>query len=322
MRHGRACLALLNDQTIEASEWLDKICKIPADRPGLPGGQARRWQSRAAMLRPLSVPDTVREYCMFNGFRRWREDRRLAALDVPVATWETAIADWPVAARYQGEDRQRLRELALRFLLRKGFASGAGLTITDTMRLKVATMAAVPVLNLGLDWYDGWYTVVLYEGAFIPSHHGPDEFGLVHEEPDVLSGEAWEQGPVVLSWEDVCAASAEEGYNVVLHEMAHKLDMRRDGANGAPPLHGLDGARWHDTFTAAWDDLTEREQQGRPMPVDSYALENPGEFFAVVTECFFEAPARLQQAWPALYIELSRFYRQDPLAQQMALSPA
>lgn len=257
---------------------------------------------------------------MFNGLRRWRENRRLAALAVPPEQWEAAVAGWPVAARYQGAERLELREMALRFLLRKGFAPGAGFAIADEMRLKIATMAAVPVLKLGLNWYDGWYTVVLYEGAFIPNHQQPDEFGLVHEHGEVLSGEAWEQGPVILSWEDVCAAGTEEGYNVVLHEMAHKLDMRDGSVNGAPPLGDLDAVRWHAVFTEAWEDLAARERNGEPLPIDGYALEDPGEFFAVATEVFFEVPERIHAAWPALYQQLSAFYRQDPLAMARRLA--
>lgn len=252
---------------------------------------------------------------MLRRLRHWVETRRLR--DSPLRSqWEQAVADWPVMARYQGEARERLREMALRLILRKYFLSGGGLLLTDAMRLRVATMAAVPVLELGLDWLRDWNAIVLYEGAFIPDHGWQDEAGVVHTGGEPLSGEAWALGPVILSWEDVLAASAEDGYNVVIHEIAHKLDMRSDGgANGAPPLHrGMNARVWYEVMTDAWNALARAEEAGEPLPVDGYALTEEAEFFAVLSENFFEAPERLQQALPRVYEQLALFYRQDPAA--------
>ncbi|MFP5415005.1 MAG: zinc-dependent peptidase [Gammaproteobacteria bacterium] len=256
---------------------------------------------------------------MFERLRRWRENRRLQRLAVSVEVWESAIADWPVAARYRGEARTRLRDMALRFLLRKRFVAADGLEITDAMQLRIATMAAVPVLELGLEWYDGWVTLIIYTGAFIPAHDREDEYGIVHTEREPLTGETSEHGAVILSWEDVTSASGEDAYNVVIHEMAHKLDMCNDGGpNGAPPLHAdMDPVAWTRAFTAAWEDLENRADADGDdeIPIDPYALQDAGEFFAVTSECFFEAPARLAEYWPELYRQLASFYRQDPLAQ-------
>jgi len=252
---------------------------------------------------------------MFGILRRWREDRRLEKLPVHHAQWESAIADWPVARRYQGEARERLKTLALRFILRKQFESGGGLVLNDAMQLRIATMAVVPILELGLDWYEGWYSVIVYPAEFIPQQEYEDDYGVVHRDRHPLSGEAWGQGPVILSWEDVQATDSESGYNVVIHELAHKLDMQADGPNGSPPLHrGMDAAEWQRVFTAAWEALEAMVAEDHPdLPIDPYALENPGEFFSVVSETFFEAPRRLHKAWPAVYEQLRRFYRQDPI---------
>ena len=249
---------------------------------------------------------------MFGRVRDWLENRKLARLPVTRAQWENAIAGWPVAARYQGADRERLFDLTRRFLVRKEFAAGGDFTVTDEMQLLIATMAVVPVFGLGLGWYDGWYTLIVYEGTFVTPDNEMDEFGIVHDAGRELAGEAWLQGPVILSWGDVLESGGEDGYNVVLHELAHKLDMRSEGPNGAPPLHaGIDPQRWHDVFTQAWQALERAEQGGEPF-LDPYALEDPGEFFAVATESFFESPAHLRQVLPALYEQLSLFYRQDP----------
>ncbi|HEX5676895.1 MAG TPA: M90 family metallopeptidase [Alcanivorax sp.] len=247
-------------------------------------------------------------------FGRWLESRKLARLPVTREQWETAIAGWPVAARYHGADRERLFDLTRRFLVRKEIAAGGEFTITDDMRLLLATMAVVPVFGLDLDWYDGWYTLILYEDTFVTPDNEMDEFGIVHDEGRVLAGEAWLQGPVILSWGDVIESGGEDGYNVVLHELAHKLDMRSEGPNGAPPLHaGMDPQRWHHVFTEAWQALERAEQGGEPF-LDPYALEDAGEFFAVATESFFESPAHLRETLPDLYQQLSLFYRQDPAA--------
>ncbi len=242
----------------------------------------------------------------------WREVRRVARLGVTAADWQQALGDWPVYQRYPPEMRARLHDMALRLLLRKVVVGARGLELNDQMRLRIAGMAVVPVLELSLDWYSGWQTLVIYEGPFVAEHEWMDEYGVVHAERSALCGEAASHGPVVLSLDDVRSAGG-GAQNVVLHELAHTLDMRRDGANGAPPLHSdMDAAAWKSDFSLAWADLESRIRTGKPSPVDEYALEAPAEFFAVLTEAFFEKPAPLADTWPAVYRHLCNFYRQDP----------
>jgi MtfA peptidase len=242
----------------------------------------------------------------------WREDRRLAELSIPSQLWHEALGDWAVYQRLTEPDRLRLEDLALRLLLRKQLVAADELEISDVMRLRIAGMAAMPILGLGLEWYDRWQTLIIYDGPFIAEHSWEDEYGIVHQEVSERSGEAWERGPVVLSWDDV-QASGQGGYNVVIHELAHTLDMRHAGANGAPPLHpGMDAAAWTRELTAAWDDLARRAEAGEPLPFDEYALEDPAEFFAVLSEAFFEEPVELNAAYPEVYRQLAQFYRQDP----------
>ena len=256
---------------------------------------------------------------MFKSIRHWFEDRRVKKMGFTEAQWQAAVADWAVIERYQGADRVALRDMAFRFLARKSFAPGGGFQFTDEMLLRLATMACVPILRLGLDWYDSWQTVILYEGDFVPNrpHRGAD--GLVHDQAPGLSGEAWLRGPVILSWQAVCetGAHARQGKasNVVIHELAHKLDMLRDGANGSPPLHPeMRQGEWHTIFTAAWERLQKDWQQDRSLPLDDYALTNPAEFFAVCSETFFEAPEEMKEGMPEVYCLLCQFYRQQPVA--------
>ncbi|WP_185267172.1 M90 family metallopeptidase [Halopseudomonas xiamenensis] len=246
--------------------------------------------------------------------RRWREDRQLRGLAISAGQWHQALGDWAVYRRYRPGQQQRIQELALRLLLRKHLVAVNGAELDDRLRLRIAGMAVVPVLELGLDWYERWQTLILYDGPFVAEHSWEDEFGIVHQETSERSGEAWERGPVVLSLEDVWHSGQGDGYNVVIHELAHTLDMRDASANGAPPLHaGMDAAAWQADMQAAWDDLARRAELGETLPVDEYALEDPAEFFAVLSETFFEQPEPLRAAWPAVYRHLADFYRQDLL---------
>ena len=254
---------------------------------------------------------------MFKWLRDWYENKRIKKMGFTVNEWEAAVADWPVLARYQGADRQRLREMALRFVVRKNITSGGDFKINDGISLKIATMACVPILNLGLDWYDNFYTIIVYEGDFIPNHSHRSDDGIVHDESPGLSGEAWLRGPLILSWQSVNQSGAHVRHgkagNVVIHEFAHKLDMLRDGANGAPPMHpSMQPGEWHDIFSAAWHRLQNDLQHHQPLPLDGYSLTSPAEFFAVCSETFFEDPVSMKEHMPEVYRLLSQFYRQQP----------
>lgn len=254
---------------------------------------------------------------MLKRLRKWRESRRVEKMGFTARQWESAVAHWPVMDRYKGVEREALRELSFRFLVRKTVVSGGGFPVTDAMRLKIATMACVPILHLGLDWYDHWYSVILYEGDFVPNRPYLGDDGIVHARGPGLSGEAWYRGPVILSWQAVCEAGAGTRHgkagNVVIHELAHKLDMLRNGANGEPPIHpDMRPGEWHDIFTAAWDRLQHDWQHHLPLPIDDYALTSPAEFFAVCSEAFFETPEIIKQEMPEVYRLLSQFYRQQP----------
>ncbi|MDO6514608.1 zinc-dependent peptidase [Neptuniibacter sp. 2_MG-2023] len=255
---------------------------------------------------------------MFKRIHNWLENRRVKKMGFTTQQSESTIADWPVMERYQGAERDALRDMAFRFLVRKDFVSGGDFQFTNEMCLKVATMACVPILHLGLDWYDHWYTLILYEGDFIPNRPYRSDDGVVHSKSPGLSGEAWSKGPVILSWASICESGAHVNHtkasNVVIHELAHKLDMLRDGANGAPPMHpNMRAGEWHDIFTTAWDRLQHDYKKHRPLPLDDYALTDPAEFFAVCSETFFEDPKNMKAHMPEVYRLLCQFYRQQPV---------
>ena len=246
--------------------------------------------------------------------RRWRRRRILRRFAIPDALWEETLADAPALARLDPGDRNRLRELALLFLHEKRIEPSAGFTLDDAMRVRIAALACLPVLNLGLDCYSGFVAVVVYPDEFvIRDRETVDEDGVVHTGDAVLTGEAWEQGPVILSWQDIEASGQGAGYNVVAHEFAHKLDMLSGEADGVPPLHsGMRVADWRAAFDAAYTGLCAELERGEEPWIDPYAAEDPGEFFAVCAELFFDVPGDLAAEYPDVYAELARYFRQDP----------
>jgi MtfA peptidase len=155
---------------------------------------------------------------------------------------------------------------------------------------------------------------VVHADDFVAMQVHHDEHGLAHEGESVMSGEAWEHGPIVLSWADVTASGADGESDVVVHEVAHAIDMLNGDANGFPPLHAdMPIADWVAAFSSAFDELGQRVAAGQSVwPVDPYAIESPAECFAVFTESFFLHPRELRAAYPQVYAQLSRFYRQQP----------
>ncbi len=251
--------------------------------------------------------------------REWRRRRWLNRHPLPDALWSRAAARLPILNGYDKSELARLRELTTVFLREKSFAATHDLVLTEAMQTRIAVQACVPVLNLDLDWYLGWETVIVYPGKFGHRRHQTDEDGLVHEWDEVMSGEAWEQGPVILSWADVTASGRGEGYNVVIHELAHKIDMRNGPPDGFPPLHrGMAPAQWSAAFTTAFEDMNRRLDAGEETTLDPYAAEDPAEFFAVLSEYFFERPGLLDASYPDVYRQMRDFYRQDPLARAAA----
>jgi Mlc titration factor MtfA (ptsG expression regulator) len=205
---------------------------------------------------------------------------------------------------------RKLKDLALLFLAEKQLTAVHGLVLSDAMRVSIAAQACLPILELGLDWYSGWTAVVVYPGDFRVRRSEMDEDGVVHEWDDELAGEAMPGGPVVLSWD---ATANDATINVVLHEFAHKLDMLDGVADGRPPLHaGMDARAWHKAFDEAFKGFCDALERGRDTWLDPYAAEHPSEFFAVISEAFFEDPRETRRRYPDVYDQLRLFYRQDP----------
>jgi len=240
--------------------------------------------------------------------------RRDKSRPIPPAIWDSTVAALPFLASLPPDDQQRLKTLAEQFLAEKEFSTAGGLELSDEICVAIAAQGCLPILNLGLGAYRGWLGIVVYPDEFVVSRRIEDEDGIVHEYDDVLSGEAWEGGPLLVSWHDVQLAG--DGYNVVIHEFAHKLDMLNGEADGMPSLHsGITTAEWEDSFFTAYDDFCRRVDAGEETIIDPYASDDPAEFFAVLTESFFEMPDVVAAEYPALYALFCRYYRQDTLTR-------
>ena len=230
------------------------------------------------------------------------------------AVWRTMRRSLPIVATLAEPDAERLRVLTDSFLRTKSLEGAGGFELDEGARVMVAAQACIPILALGIEAYTGWRSVIVYPGGFLSRGTWVDETGVEHEWEEPRSGETGVGGPVVLSWEDVAASGRLEGYNVVIHEMAHKLDMLNGDANGFPPMHReMDGMAWYRVFSEAFEDLGTRVEAGEETGIDEYAAEGPDEFFAVASEYFFELPEVLDECYPKVYAELRAFYRQDPL---------
>lgn len=256
---------------------------------------------------------------MAGWFGRWRRARAVERQAIGDAQWMRVVSRFSFLRLLPAADQRRLRELTALFLDRKPVSGAGGLELTRDMQLVIAAQACLLILNLDLDLYDDWVEVIVYPDEFVTDHEYTDEDGVVHRVRAPLSGEAWEHGPVVLSWRDAEEADGGDGYNVVLHEFAHKIDMHNGAADGFPPLHAdMDRTAWTQVFSAAYEDLQQRLERREETLIDEYAAEDPAEFFAVLSELFFERPDALSAMYPAVYAQLALFYRQDPLKRMQA----
>jgi len=253
---------------------------------------------------------------LFDFFKRRRRERVLREAQIDDAVWGREMAAYSFTCMLGADERARLKQLVILFLAEKPVNGAGNLNIDNGVRLAIAIQACMLILNLDLDWYKSWTEVIVYPGEFVARREEVDDAGVVHVVEEPMTGESWEHGTVVLSWPDVAQAGKGDGYNVVMHEFAHQIDMLNGDANGFPPLHaGMDRARWAQVFSGAYRHFCKRVDDWEETAIDEYAAESPGEFFAVISEAFFETPAVVRSAYPEVYEQLVLFYRQDPAAR-------
>lgn len=247
----------------------------------------------------------------------WLQSLRARFEPAPIADplWRRALGACALARRLDPERQQRLRRLSALFLARKHFHALAGAVLDDYWRLLIAMQACLPALQQGTASLRGWREVLIYPGEFkVRRSHHDGRSGAVTEGEDVRLGEVWEHGPLVLSLADVQLDLEQpwDGYNVVVHEMAHKLDMLDGPPDGVPPLVEIPRRRWIQQFQLAYERLAATPEDSCDIPIDHYATESAAEYFAVVSEMHYSRPALLREAEPAIAELLQAYYGRSP----------
>ena len=245
-----------------------------------------------------------------------RRRARLRAEPVP-ATWRAILErNLPIFSRLSADDQAELLGHTQVFLAEKHFEGCGGLELTEEMRVTIAGQACLLLLHRETDYYPELISVLVYPSGY-----------TAHEERHIGGG-IWEEGgedrlghtgkrlaALVLAWDAVRHGASEptDGENLVLHEFAHQLDFENQNSDGTPALETRgDYLAWARVMSAEFNALRNASDAGLPTLLDQYGATNPAEFFAVITEAFFERPRALRKKHPSLFTQLERFYRQDP----------
>lgn len=247
---------------------------------------------------------------------------RFTSQPLPADQWQAAQTRVALLATLSDEDAARLGRRAWHFLNHKRITLHAELRDTPfDLAAQLVLAGQACLLTLGwteaehLEAFDNVHEILILPGGFSREIEELDDMGVVHLYSDTLAGETSYQGPVILSFTDLMKSGDFTGSNVLIHELAHKLDMGNSlDTDGFPPLPREISAReWHQVFTSVWDDINARLTRGETPPIDDYAASHPGECFAVCCELFFSDPATLKNFYPSLYDLLCRYFNQQPL---------
>jgi len=260
---------------------------------------------------------------------------RPRALTIEPDRWQQLVGQLPFLQGFDAATEEIFRTLIARFLTDKSVTGAQGVVVDDDMRVAIAAQACLPILKLGLAPYRDFVEVIVYPTAFKVKRQVTDDNGLVHEFDDVLSGEAMDQGPIVLSWDDIAGEDAHG--NVVIHEFVHKIDLSDGSANGRPPMPAALRRRWRDAMDASYQDFVaelqaveaaiprhvdpegdEAAEYYATLPLDPYAATDEAEFFAVAAESFFVEPEVFAHAFPDLHACFVEYFGDDPLARLRA----
>ena len=258
-------------------------------------------------------------------FDWFREHHRKALTEQPFPPEWEEILNRNVAqyALLTPDEQQRLRDDLRVFVDEKTWEGCGGLEITDEMQVTIAAQACLLTLNREHRYFPNVESILVYPTGYVAQGKAAEPGGIVVEGESHRLGEAWSNGPVVLSWQDVEIGGMNEkdGHNVVLHEFAHKLDQNDGAVDGVPLLDSDEQVeQWAEVMSQEYEKLVQASEHGRATLLDHYGATNGGEFFAVATECFFEKSVQMQHQHPELYELLKDYYKQDTAARQTAAS--
>ena len=245
------------------------------------------------------------------GFLKYFRRRKLRRQPFPSAWRGTIEKNAALVCQLPHADRRELEGHIQVFLSEKKFEGCGGLRISDEIRVTIASQACLLLLHRKDDCFPGLESILVYPTSYLAKTQEPGPAGTVAEYKEARLGESWKHGTVVLSWDDVKNRGG--GHNVVLHEFAHQLDLANEEMDGVPGLSSpSDYADWARVMEREFERLRREDDRGRPTFIDPYGAKEPAEFFAVITEMFFEEPAELKKRHPELYEQLKKYFRQDP----------
>lgn len=254
-------------------------------------------------------------------YPRWRH-RQIERQPFPANWLRVVEQSLPFYRRMPPALQIALQNQIKHFLANKRFVGCAGFVMNDAVKVSIAAQACLLILQRPGDYYSSLSSILVYPSEFMAAHERADESGLVSSRANVLAGEAWSDGKIILSWDSVARGAADfaDGYNVVLHEFAHQLDNQFGHANGAPWQSSHQALQdWSRVFNEEFlrlrrlaEDPVARYQGMSEQVLDFYGASEPAEFFAVSTEAFFERPHALAARHPELFEQLHAYYRVDP----------
>jgi len=253
---------------------------------------------------------------MFSFIKNWLNRRIINNSTMTQHDWDEAFSYLPLLKGFSESEIQKLKELTILFMHHKIFEGAQGVMVTPVMQRVISLQACLLVLNLSLERYENFVTIIIYPAGFITSRMVSDENGVVDNDRVHTTGEAWIRGPVILAWDDAEIAGKIDGKNLVIHEFAHKLDMQNGVANGFPPLHSnMRLNDWFKAFTKGYDHFERKCNGDKLYGISCYGVTSPAEFFAVFSEVFFERPAVLKKHYSDIHDLLELYYRQTPITR-------
>jgi Mlc titration factor MtfA (ptsG expression regulator) len=251
-----------------------------------------------------------------------RRRNRLKHLVFP-PLWQAIIdKNLPIYPHLSPDQRRRLQGHIQVFLSEKQFIGCRGLQVSEEMRITIAAVACLLLLNEQGSYFSKLRSILVYPGTYLLREKRSLGNYVVAESWVARLGESWITDQVVLSWEQIKRDNNnwQDGHNVTLHEFAHQLDQEDGRAQGVPPLpDNSEYLLWAQVMAREYQQLCHDVERGDRTVIDSYGAANPAEFFAVATETFFEKPHQLLEKHPPLYRLLQRYYQLDPVQWTQAM---
>ena len=250
-------------------------------------------------------------------FFKVREDERLAKiLKQPFPdTYKEYLRRIELYRNLPKQDKEKLEKSILLFIHTKEFL-GVQIEVTEEMKVLIAFYACLLLLHSKIrGCYNQLKTIIIYPSA-VAIENIRANGGVYAKEKFIIDGQS-AGDTVVLIWHDAKREAYHPRHdNVIIHEFAHEIDFMDGMADGVPPIENSKYNEWAQTVFKDYEKLAKVFEKNRDIGkyklLGEYAATNEAEFFAVVSERFFESPNALKKKFPELYKELKEVYGIDP----------